>query len=238
MSSERGAVPAANEMHDGLAVAAVVRRGRFELAIEVTVTAGATLAVLGANGSGKSTLLHTIAGLVAVDDGRISWAGTTFDDGAATFLLPERRPIGYVFQTPRLFPHLTVLDNVAFGLRGRGTAKRAARERAAAELAALELEAYGNLRPDALSGGQAQRVAVARTLVTEPRIALLDEPFTAIDVTARPAVRTYAMKRLAECGATTLLVTHDVDEAESVTDQALELVDGRVARVGAPRPPR
>ena len=231
-------VQAVPDVHDGLEVAAVVRRGRFELAIEVTVAAGASLAVLGANGSGKSTLLHVIAGLVAVDDGHITWAGTTFDDGAGTFRLPERRPIGYVFQTPRLFPHLTVLDNVAFGLRGRGTAKVAARKRAAAELAALELEAYGNLYPDALSGGQAQRVALARTLVTEPRVALLDEPFTAIDVTARPAVRTYAMTRLAECGATTLLVTHDVDEAEAVTDQALELVDGRVARVGAPRPPR
>ncbi len=237
MSSER-AVPDANDVHRGLEVAAVVRRGRFELAIEVSVAAGATMAVLGANGSGKSTLLHVIAGLVAVDDGHISWAGTTFDNGAATFLLPERRPIGYVFQTPRLFPHLTVLDNVAFGLRGRGTAKRAARERAGAELAALELDAYANRYPDALSGGQAQRVAVARTLVTEPRLALLDEPFTAIDVVARPAVRTYAMNRLAECGATTLLVTHDLEEAESVTDQALELVDGRVARAGAPRPPR
>ncbi len=232
------AVPDANDTHDGLDVKAVVRRGRFELAIELSVAAGATLAVLGANGSGKSTLLHMIAGLVAVDDGRITWADTTFDDGAGTFLLPERRPIGYVFQTARLFPHLTVLDNVAFGLRGRGIAKLVARERAAAELAALELEAYANLRPDVLSGGQAQRVAVARTLVTEPRVALLDEPFTAIDVTARPAVRTYAMNRLAKCGATTLLVTHDLDEADAVTDQTLELVDGRVARAGAPRPRR
>ena len=232
------AVPDAHDAPGGLNVAAAVRRGRFELTIEVTVAAGATLAVLGANGAGKSTLLHVIAGLVAVDDGYITWAGATFDDGAGTFLLPERRPIGYVFQTPRLFPHLTVLDNVAFGLRGRGTTKSAARERAAAELVAIELDAYSNRYPDALSGGQAQRAAIARTLVTEPRVALLDEPFTAIDVNARPAVRRHAMNRLAECGATTLLVTHDVHEAESVTDQALELVDGRVARVGAPRPPR
>ena len=222
----------------GLKVAAVVRRGRFELAIEVSVATGTTLAVLGANGSGKSTLLHLIAGLVAVDDGHVAWNGTTFDDGAGRYVLPERRAIGYVFQRPRLFPHLTVLGNVAFGLRGSGTAKPAARERACAELAALELDGFANLRPDALSGGQAQRVALARVLVTEPSVALLDEPFTAIDVTARPAVRAYAMRRLAECGATTLLVTHDLDEAVAVTDQALELVDGRVARAGAPRPPR
>lgn len=222
----------------GLEVAAAVRRGRFELAIEVSVAAGTTLAVLGANGSGKSTLLHLIAGLVAADDGYVAWNGTRFDDGARTYVLPERRPVGYVFQTPRLFPHLTVLDNVAFGLRGRGTEMSAARARATAELAALELEGFANVRPDALSGGQAQRVALARTLVTEPSIALLDEPFTAIDATARPAVRAYTMRRLAAGGATTLLVTHDHDEAEAVTDQALELVDGRVARGGAPLPPR
>lgn len=222
----------------GLEVAAAVRRGRFELAIDVSVAAGTTLAVLGANGSGKSTLLHLIAGLVAGDEGHVIWNGTTFDDGAGTYVLPELRPIGYVFQTPRLFPHLTVLDNVAFGLRRRGTEKSAARERATIELAALELDGFTNLRPDALSGGQAQRVALARTLVTEPSIALLDEPFTAIDATARPAVRAYTMRRLGECGATTLLVTHDHDEAEAVTDQALELVDGRVARGGAPLPPR
>ena len=222
----------------GLEVAAAVRRGRFELAIEVSVAAGTTLAVLGANGSGKSTLLHLIAGLVAADDGHVAWNGTRFDDGAGTYVLPERRPIGYVFQTPRLFPHLTVLDNVAFGLRGSGTEKSTARARATAELAALELEGFANLRPDALSGGQAQRVALARTLVTEPSIALLDEPFTAIDAAARPAVRADTMRRLAAFGATTLLVTHDHDEAEAVTDQALELVDGRVARGGAPLPPR
>ena len=222
----------------GLDVAAVVRRGRFELAIEVSVATGKTLAVLGANGSGKSTLLHLIAGLVAVDEGHVAWNGTRFDDGAGTYVLPERRPIGYVFQTPRLFPHLTVLDNVAFGLRGRGAEKSAARARATAELTALECDGLANLRPDALSGGQAQRVALARTLATEPSIALLDEPFTAIDVAARPAVRAYAMGRLAECGAITLLVTHDLDEAESVTNQTLELVDGRVAHGGARRPPR
>lgn len=222
----------------GLEVAAAVRRGRFELAIEVSVAAGTTLAVLGANGSGKSTLLHLIAGLVVADDGHIAWNGTRLDDGAGTYVLPERRPIGYVFQTPRLFAHLTVLDNVAFGLRGRGTEKSAARERATAELAALELDGFASLRPDALSGGQAQRVALARTLVTEPSIALLDEPFTAIDTTARPAVRAYTMRRLAECGATTLLVTHDHDEAEAVTDQTLELFDGRVTRGDAPLPPR
>ncbi len=222
----------------GLEVGAVVRRGRFELAIEASVATGTTLAVLGANGSGKSTLLHLIAGLVAVDVGHVAWNGTTFDDGAGRYLLPERRPIGYVFQTPRLFPHLTVLDNVAFGLRGQGTAKLAARERAIAELAALECDGLADLRPDALSGGQAQRVALARTLATEPSIALLDEPFTAIDVTARPAVSAYAMGRLAACGAITLLVTHDLDEAKAVTDQTLELVDGRVARGDAPRPPR
>lgn len=222
----------------GLGVDVVVQRGSFELTAAFTVAPGGTLAVLGANAAGKSTLLHSIAGLVAIERGRIECDGVILDDGAATFRLPETRPVGYVFQATRLFPHLSALDNVAFGLRSRGMAKIAARDRACAELESLGLEGYADLRPDALSGGQAQRIALARTLVTEPRVALLDEPFTAIDAAARPEVRSKIMGRLAELGAITLLVTHDAEEAASVTDHSIELVDGQIVRASAPHPPR
>ncbi len=229
---------AARADRSGLVADVVVRRGSFELAATLAVAPGEVLAVLGANGAGKSTLLHAIAGLVPIDRGCIECDGVPWDDAAGVYRLPETRSVGYVFQSTRLFPHLSALDNVAFGLRARGVRTAAARERAHAELEVLDAGGFAHLRPRDLSGGQAQRVALVRTLVTEPAVALLDEPFTAIDAAARPEVRGRILARLAELGAMTLLVTHDVGEAESVTGRAIELAAGQMVRGGVPLPPR
>ena len=174
-----------------MSLAANVGVALGELDLDATVAAGEgeTLAILGPNGAGKTTLLRCLAGLVALDRGRIELDDEVLDDGSRVFVPPERRSVGVVFQDYLLFPHLSVLENVAFGLRSRGVDRRAARRRAAAALEPVGLAEAAGRKPRELSGGQAQRVALARALATEPRLLLLDEPLAALDQSARGVVR-------------------------------------------------
>jgi molybdate transport system ATP-binding protein len=212
-----------------------IRRGAFALDAEVAVEPGETVAVLGPNGSGKTTLLHALAGLVPIDAGRITLDGIVLDDVAhGIAIAPERRPVAVVFQEQRLFPHLNALDNVAFGLRCRGRSRGDARRIARDWLARIDLAHRVDAKPALLSGGQAQRVAVARALALEPRLLLLDEPLAAVDVQARAELRRDLRKHLASFGGIRLLVTHDPLEAFALADRVIVLESGRIVQSGTP----
>ena len=207
--------------------------GTFDLAVELAVPAGSVTAVLGPNGAGKSTLLRAIAGLVACERGRIAIDGAVVDDpSAGTFVVPERRRVGVVFQDYLLFPHLTALENVAFGPRSRGTPKAVARADADRWLATMGLEEQARTKPRHLSGGQAQRVALARALVTEPRLLLLDEPLAALDAGTRIEVRRDLRRHLAAFAGATILVTHDPLDALALADRVVVLEHGQVTQAG------
>ena len=212
-----------------------VVRGTFRLRTNVRVLDGEVVAVLGPNGAGKSTMLRALAGLLALDAGIVRVDATVLDEPATgTFVGPERRPVGMVFQDYLLFPHLTARDNVAFGLRARGMGRTAARERADAALAGLGLADEAGRRPRALSGGQAQRVALARALVTSPRLMLLDEPLAALDAGVREQVRVDLRQQLAAFGGATVIVTHDPLDAFVLADRLVVLEDGALVQVGPP----
>jgi molybdate transport system ATP-binding protein len=220
---------------NGLDATVGVRLGALLLDVVLRVEPGATVAVLGPNGAGKSTLLRALAGLVPLERGRVVLDGATLDDPARrTYLPPERRPIGFVFQDHVLFPHLDALENVAFGLRARGATARAARRTAAEWLARVGLDDRARARPHELSGGQAQRVALARALATEPRLLLLDEPLASLDASTRPDVRRALRRHLAAHPGVRVLVTHDPLEAIALADLLVVLEDGRVVQTGAP----
>ena len=206
--------------------------GSLALDVEMHAADGETVAVLGPNGAGKTTLLRALAGLVPIDRGRIEVDGTVLDDGGRVFTPPERRPIGVVFQDYLLFPHLTVLENVAFGLRSRGTGRGPARAAARAALDRVDLAALAREKPRALSGGQAQRVALARALATEPRLLLLDEPLAALDQSARGAVRRELRSHLATFRGVRLLVTHDPLDAAALADRLVILERGAIVQCG------
>ena len=209
--------------------------GRFHLGLTVAVNPGEVVAVLGPNGSGKSTLLRALAGLVPLDEGRIELDGQVLDDPAAdVFVPPEERPVGVVFQSYLLFPHLSALDNVAFGLRRRGVPRRVARVRALAWLDRVGLAGKADARPGELSGGQAQRVALARAVVTDPAMLLLDEPLSALDVRTRADVRRDLATYLDGYAGVRVLVTHDPLDALALADRIVILEDGRVTQVGPP----
>jgi iron(III) transport system ATP-binding protein len=199
------------------------------LGLELQVEKGSLTAILGPSGSGKTTLLRLIAGLERADRGRISLAEQVVDDGDH-YIKPEARRVGYVPQDGSLFPHLTVAQNIGFGL------SRALRRdgRVGSLIQMVGLEGLGGRYPHQLSGGQQQRVALARALAIEPQLLLLDEPFSALDPTLRAAVRDEVGAILAATGITTLLVTHDQEEALSVADQVAVLRGGRVAQLGSP----
>ena len=234
-SSVAGPLVAASPSSNGLSVSAVVRRGEFVLDVALDVGPGEIVAVLGPNGAGKSTLLRLLAGLTASSEGRVTLAGQVLDDAHAdVFLPPEDRPVGLVFQDYRLFPHLSVLDNVAFAARSRGARRGPARAAAEQWLARLELSEFAARRPDRLSGGQAQRVALARALASDPSLLLLDEPTAALDVRTRLAVRTDLRRHLSAFAGPTVLVTHDPLEAMVMADRLVVIENGRVVQVGAP----
>ncbi|WP_324274982.1 ABC transporter ATP-binding protein [Blastococcus brunescens] len=181
-----------------LSARVVVQRGSLALDVPVEVADGEVLAVLGPNGAGKSTLLRALAGLLTPDDGRVAVDGTTWDDvPAGTHLPAHRRPLGVVFQDALLFPHLSVGENVTFGLRTRGVRKAERRTAAAAWLDRVGLDGLGDRRPAQLSGGQAQRAALARALVGDPALLLLDEPLSALDARTRLVVRAELRRHLA-----------------------------------------
>jgi molybdate transport system ATP-binding protein len=212
-----------------------LRLGRLELAAELAVGTGELVVLLGPNGAGKTTLLRALAGLLALDRARVVLDGAVLEDTASGVFLPtERRPIGFVFQDYLLFPHLSALENVAFGLRARGLPRAEARRRAAAWLDRVGLAGHAGARPRALSGGQAQRVALARAMVGEPRLLLLDEPLAALDAATRVEVRRDLRRHLASFDGTRLLVTHDPLEAMVLADRLVVLEGGHVTQTGTP----
>ena len=210
-----------------------LRLGSLDLQIELTLQPGEVVALLGPNGAGKSTVLRCLAGLAPMDDGQISIDGAPVDDpGVGVFVEPEDRPVGFVFQDYALFEHMSVIENVAFGLRARGIAKGEARERARQWLERFGLTEYGTQRPGSLSGGQAQRVALARALAPNPRLLLLDEPLAALDVGTRAAVRRDLRQHLATFDGMRLVVTHDPVDAYALADRVVVLEAGRVVQMG------
>ena len=213
-----------------------VDRGSFRLDVELAVEPGEVLAVLGTNGAGKSTLVRTVAGEVGLADGRLLLGDRVLDDPpAGTWLAPEHRRVGLVPQDLLLFDHLSVRENVAFGLRAKGSKKAAARQVAQGWLDRFEVGELADRRPRDLSGGQAQRVALARALATEPEALLLDEPLAALDATTRTAVRRELRAWLDDFAGATVLVTHDPLDALLVADHVLVLEDGRATQSGTLR---
>jgi molybdate transport system ATP-binding protein len=207
--------------------------GSLDLDADLEADEGETVAILGPNGAGKTTLLRALAGLVPLDRGRIELDGVVFDDGDRVFVPSERRPIGVVFQDYLLFPHLSVLENVAFGLRSRGTQRSAARNAATAALEHVGLADFASGKPRELSGGQAQRVALVRATATEPGLLLLDEPLAALDQSARGAVRRELRAHLASFPGVRLLVTHDPLDAAALADRLVILEHGHVIQTGS-----
>lgn len=210
----------------------VVREG-FRLDASVQADAGEVLAVLGPNGAGKSTMLAALAGLIPLDGGRVELDGRVLEDRARGLrVATQDRRAGMVFQDYRLFPHLSARENVAFGLRATGTSRSAARAAADGWLDRLGLADQAGRRPRELSGGQAQRVALARVLCGQPRLLLLDEPLAALDVRTRSEVRTELREQLAAFRGPSLLVTHDAVEAMALADRLLILESGHVVQEG------
>ncbi|HYE06130.1 MAG TPA: ABC transporter ATP-binding protein [Planctomycetota bacterium] len=191
---------------------------------------GEFVTLLGPSGCGKTTLLRIVAGLERADAGRV-----TVDGRDLTGEPPHRRPVNTVFQSYALFPHLSVADNVAFGLRARRAAEGDVRRRVADALALLRIDELRARRPDELSGGQKQRVAVARALVNEPAVLLLDEPMSALDAQLRGDLQLELRRLQRRLGTTFVLVTHDQEEAMTVSDRIIVMDRGRIAQSGVPR---
>jgi len=200
-----------------------------DVALDLEVAPGETVAILGPNGAGKSTLLSVVAGLLRPDRGRVELDGAVLTD-ERTWTPPHRRRVALLAQEALLFPHLSARDNVAFGPRSAGAGRREARSAAQRWLDEVGVGDLADRRPRQLSGGQAQRVAVARALAAEPRVLLLDEPMAALDVAARPALRQVLRRVLAD--RTTLLVTHDVLDALLLADRVAIVEAGRIVEQG------
>ena len=222
-------------MTSGLVARLVVSSGNgFRLDVPLQIAPGHTVALLGPNGAGKSTAVRALAGLVPLDDGRITLDGRTLDDPTNdVFVDPAARHVGVVFQDYVLFPHLTVADNVAFGLRGRRLGRHQIQAAVVEWLRRLGIEELAVRRPRDLSGGQAQRVALARALITEPQLLLLDEPLAALDVTTRAEMRRTLADHLDVFTGPRLLITHDPTEAFLLADEIHVIEDGTITQVGS-----
>jgi len=211
------------------------RVGSFDLDVDLSIAPGEVVALLGPNGAGKTSVLRALAGLLTIDAGRIALDGIVLDEPANAIRMPvEQRPIGVVFQDYLLFPHLSVLENVAFGLRSRGVGRTTATARARSWLDRVGLGPAANRKPGSLSGGQAQRVALVRALATEPALLLLDEPMAALDVSTRVELRRELRQHLESFRGVRLLVTHDPVEAMAMADRLIVLEHGRVLQTGSP----
>lgn len=205
----------------------------FSLDVALAAAPGRVLAVIGPNGAGKTTALRCLQGIRPLDRGRIVLADDVLDDpDARTFVVPERRRVAMVHQDLLLFPHLSARDNVAFGLRARGAGRAEARQIADQRLAAAGLADQAGSRPTVLSGGQAQRVALLRALVVEPRLLLLDEPLAALDPTVRGETRRGLRRTLDGFAGIAIVVTHDPIDALTLADDVLVIEQGRVAQAG------
>ncbi|TMG15161.1 MAG: ABC transporter ATP-binding protein [Chloroflexi bacterium] len=211
------------------------RVGSFDLDVDLSIAPGEVVALLGPNGAGKTSVLRALAGLLTIDAGRIALDGIVLDEPANAIRMPvEQRPIGVVFQDYLLFPHLSVLENVAFGLRSRGVGRTTATARARSWLDRVGLGPAANRKPGSLSGGQAQRVALVRALATDPALLLLDEPMAALDVSTRVELRRELRQHLESFRGVRLLVTHDPVEAMAMADRLIVLEHGRVLQTGSP----
>ena len=211
----------------------LVDRGGFRLDLPLRITAGEVVALLGPNGAGKTTALRALAGLQPLTGGYITLGGTDLDRPDRRMWTPtERRPIGVVFQEYLLFPHLTALDNVAFGPRRHGVDRRRARAEAAGWLSRVGLAEYVRRKPRQLSGGQAQRVALARALAVRPDLLLLDEPLAALDARTRLDTRAELHRHLTDHPGATLLVTHDPLDALVLADRLVIIENGRTVQEG------
>ncbi|MCB2223799.1 MAG: ATP-binding cassette domain-containing protein [Actinobacteria bacterium] len=221
-------------MTAGLDARFTLRRSEaFRVDVALQIPPGVTVALLGPNGAGKSTVVAALAGLLPVDEGRVVLDGTVLDDPAAgTLVPPELRRVGVVFQDYLLFPHLSVLENVCFGLRSRGAPKDRAAAAGAEWLDRVGLGGMAARRPGDLSGGQAQRVALARALAAEPGLLLLDEPLAALDVSTRSGLRRALAEHLEAFGGPRLFITHDPAEAFLLADEIHVLEDGAVTQAG------
>ena len=197
--------------------------------LSLDIAAGEFVTLLGPSGSGKTTLLNIAAGFVVPDSGTLS-----IGEAEVTSLPPRKRDIGMVFQSYALFPHMTVFDNIGFGLRVRGVANADIKRRVDAALAMVQLEGYGRRRIQQLSGGQQQRVALARAMVIEPAVLLMDEPLGALDRQLRKQVQLEIRRLHREFGRTTLYVTHDQEEALVMSDRIGIMRNGRIEQIGAP----
>jgi len=212
-----------------------LRRGELSLDVALESADGETLAVVGPNGTGKTSLLLALAGLIALDAGRVVVDGRTWEDAGAGIRVPtEQRELGVVFAEGLLFPHLSVRDNVAFPLRCRGLGRSEARRAADDELERLGALGLAGARPRQLSAGQAQRVALARALAGRPRLLLADEPLAAVDAAASAPLRAHLREQLAAHTGTALVVTHDPVEALVLADRLLVLDGGRIVQEGPP----
>jgi molybdate transport system ATP-binding protein len=211
----------------------VVARGSLNLDVWLNAAPGEVVALLGPNGAGKTTILRCLAGLLAIERGSIEVLGRVVDDpSTGTFVPSEQRSCGVVFQQYLLFPHMSVLENVAFGLRARGADKAAAHDQARAWLGRVGSEGLERSRPDELSGGQAQRVALARALASEPKMLLLDEPLAALDAGTKVEVRRELRRHLTEFVGSAVLVTHDPVDAYTLADRVVIVEHGHVVQDG------
>jgi len=198
--------------------------------VSISVESGSLTGLLGPSGSGKSTLLRVIAGLETPDAGAVFISGKE-----ATALAPQKRDVGFVFQHYAPFTHMTVWDNIAFGLTIRRRPKDEVRERVAELIELVQLTGLGTRYPSQLSGGQRQRMALARALAAEPEVLLLDEPFGALDARVRAELREWLLRLHDEMHVTTIFVTHDQEEALEVADNVVVMNAGRVEQVAPPR---
>ena len=218
-----------------LAADVTVQVGTFEASASLAVEPGEVLAVVGPNGAGKTTVLRALAGLVPLRSGRVTLGDSVLEDRAAgVWTPPERRPVGYVFADHRLFPHLSALENAAFGLRARGLRRDAARAEAAHWLDRLGVAAHAGQRPGKLSSGQQQRVSLARALAPRPRLLLLDEPLSALDAGTRTALRGELRRLVGEYDGCCLAVTHDPLDALVLADRIAVMDGGAVVQTGTP----
>lgn len=211
------------------------KRGELQLDVSFEVAFGETVALLGPNGAGKTSTLLAIAGLLPIDQGSLRFDGADWDSGSGgVFVVPERRRVGFAFQDHVLWPHLSVLRNVAYGLKAAGRSGREAESVAADWLRRVGVpESMFSEKPEALSGGQSQRVAIARALAPSPELLLLDEPLASVDASARVELRRELREHLDRFEGPRVLIVHDVSDAFALADRIVVLEGGRVIQSGS-----